>query len=131
MKNILVVILLLFSFAAQSQEIMEIKNKAVTCCQHLDEEYGETWTILYEASDILDAQRLIDRYDIFDIANDYFESDGFYYIELVDPTDTLEIKGNFKLFTNKHKKRLIFIDFLVTDNNEPLFDENGNNIMFM
>lgn len=129
MKNILVITLLLLSTITQAQKITEIENKPITCCQHLDEEFGETWTILYEASSLLDAQRLIDRYSVFDIYNEYFESFGTYYIELVDPSDTLEIENGFKLFANYHKRKLIYIDFLVSDENKAILDDSGNPIM--
>lgn len=129
MKNILIITLLLLSTITQAQEITEIENKPIACCQHLDEEFGETWTILYESSSLLDAQRLVDRYNVFDIYNEYFESFGTYYIELVDPSDTLEIENGFKLFTNYHKRKLIYIDFLVSDENKAILDDSGNPIM--
>lgn len=129
MKITTLLILITFAISSYSQNVIEYPNKPEQCCQHLDEEFGETWTILYWAENKLDAQRLIDRYKIFDIANNYFESDGDYYIELVDPTDTLEINGKFELFRGYHKQRLIYIDFLINENNEAINDNKGNKIM--
>ena len=131
MKTLITLILALITLNAFSQNVSTIEERPIDCCQHYDEEFGETWTILYFATDKLDAQRMADRYKMFDIANYFFESSGDYYIELIDPTDTLEYlkKYNFNLFNESHKKQLIFIDFLVTDDNEPIRDSNGNEIM--
>ena len=106
MKHLLLIIILSISFNCFSQSVQTIEEKPINCCQHLDEEFGETWTILYWAKTKTDAIYMIDRYRFFDIANDYFESDGDYYIELIDPSDTLEYdsKYNFNLFNDYHKK---------------------------
>lgn len=132
MRTMIFIILTIITFDLYSQNISKIEERPSQCCRHYEEEYGDTWTILYFAHDKLDAQRLADRYSMFDIDNDFFESNGDYYIELVDPSDTLEVltKYNFKLFNEHHKERLIYIDFLVTDENEPLYDSEGNKIMF-
>jgi hypothetical protein len=128
--RLLTIILILFTLNSYSQNVIEYQNKPSQCCQHLDEEFGETWTILYWAKDKLDAQRLIDRYKVFDIANNYFESTGEFYIELVDPSDTLETDSNFELFRPYHKQRLIYIDFLIDENNNVINDSEGNKLMF-
>ena len=132
MKTITILLLSIISFTALSQNVSKFENRPSECCEHYEEEYGKTWTILYFASDKLDAQRIADRYKMFDIANEFFESNGDYYIELVDPSDTLEYlkKYNFKLFNDRHKEQLIFVDFLITEENEPLYDSEKNKIMF-
>lgn len=131
MKTLITLIIITTTLNAFSQSVTTIEERPKECCQHYDEEYGETWTILYFATDKLDAQRMSDRYEMFDIANDFFESSGDYYIELIDPTDTLEFlkEYNFNLFNENHKKQLIFIDFLVTDDNQAITDGKGNKIM--
>lgn len=132
MKTIAILILTIISFTTLSQNVSKFENRPSECCKHYEEEYGKTWTILYFASDKLDAQRLISRYQVFDIGNNFFESNESYYVELVDPSDTLEYleKYNFNLFNDYHKGKLIFVDFLITENNEPLYDSEKNKIMF-
>jgi hypothetical protein len=132
MKALILSILIITTLNTFSQNVSRLEERPGECCQHYDEEYGETWTILFFAKDKLDAQRLESRYKMFDIANDFFESNGDYYIELVDPSDTLEYLTMYKLplFTNKMKSQLIYIDFLITEKNEPLYDSEGNKIMF-
>jgi hypothetical protein len=129
MKKIIILTLILITFKSYGQQVIEFNQENIECCQHLDKEFGETWSIMIWAKNEKQAQRIIKKYQKLNIANNYFESYGEYYIELIDPSDIDERIDKRYMIPKRLRKRIITVDFLVYDNGELVMNEENEKII--
>jgi len=114
MRKIIIAILLIISFSVKA-------------------EYGITWTKVFVAKNLKQAEKVKENFDKADIWQKigFNQVDSIYYIELsYEDDDTEKYNKRNYCIPKRMRKNIIQISFILLEDGSPMNDGKGNYIIY-